>query len=356
MAFYLCVFLICFIVLLRSNNTKGLVFAFVLLTLVSCCRGINVGVDTPQFCAAYEEIGKSTSWDFTSFRYEAGFFYLCKILNLFSHSYRLLIIVTSLLINISVFLFIKRNSYDFMFSTMTYLLFNCFFSSMNLMRQWLALSIVMLGFRCLTKKKYAKYILICLLASLFHKVAVSALLLIPFKLLKSKKAFYIALIAAFTLVFFFANETFNFLAPVFGYVNYIDGEFTSGNNFGSYLLLIEHGFILLLSYWLHKKWCNTNGVVITSNHFSILMGAGILHCGFLLLSSKMVIFNRFSEFFSMYLVILIPEIFKLLKMENYKDYNKLRYGSIGVFLVCFIVISLFRPEWYGCLPYGLFIG
>lgn len=355
MLIYLCLFLICFIVLLRNNNTKGLIVSFVLLALVACLRSINVGTDTNQFCTAYREIGESTDWNFVSFRYEAGFFYLCKILNLFSHNYQLLIIVTSLIINMSVFFFIKRNSYDYMVSTMIYIFCNCFFSSMNLMRQWLALSVIMFGFPYLIKKDYLKYILFCVVASLFHKVAVASVLLIFFSFLKTKKAVYIVTIAMFAFVFVFAENIFNLLALAFNYENYIGGKFTYGNNIGSLLLLAEHGAIVLVAYLMHRKWCKSNRITVVSNHYSILMDAGILHFGFLFLSSKMVIFNRFSEFFSIYLLILIPEILEFLKVEDNKNYNWLRYGGIAVLFAGFVVISQFRPEWYGCIPYELFL-
>lgn len=353
MLIYLILALICFIVLFYNNNTKGLIVSFVLIAFVACLRGINVGADTSQFCTAYVEIGQTDSWDFAIFRYEAGFFYLCKILNLFSSNYQLLIITTSLIIDISIFFFIKKNSYDYLVSTMIFIFCNCFFSSMNLMRQWLALSIIMPGFSYLIKKDYLKYILLCIIASLFHKVAAVSVLLVFFNFFKKKKVLYIATIAAIVLVFAFADNIFNLLASIFNYENYIGGEFTSGSNIGSLLLLLEQGGIVLILYLLHRKWCKNNGLNLESNLYPTLIDIAVLYFGFLLLSSRMVIFNRFSEFFSVYLLILIPEIFEFLKIENHKNYNMLRFGSLAVFFAGFAVISYFRPEWYKCVPYEL---
>ena len=72
---------------------------------------------------------------------------------------------------------IYQQSRDFMLSVYLYLALGLYFQSYNTVRYYLALAILLYAMRPLIQKRYAEFILIVLLASLFHKTALAALVL-----------------------------------------------------------------------------------------------------------------------------------------------------------------------------------
>ena len=164
-----------------------LIFIFSILTLLSALRNISVGVDTSQYYEAYKLIGTIEWNELDKLRYEIGFSLLCKVLNYISSNPQLLLIVTSIFINSSVGLFIYRNSNNVVLSSFIFITYNLYFNYMNIMRQAIAIAIVLFAYEYLKNKKIIKYSILVLIASLFHTSSIICLLFIIFSKVKYDK-------------------------------------------------------------------------------------------------------------------------------------------------------------------------
>ena len=109
------IFAILLVFTIFKKKNKALLISFVLMTLVASLRKYTVGVDTKQFYKAFLLIIADSSWNYSNFRYEPGFYYLCKIIGLITSNAQVLIVVTSIFINLSMYKFIKNNSSDYFF-------------------------------------------------------------------------------------------------------------------------------------------------------------------------------------------------------------------------------------------------
>lgn len=351
MIIYLILLVVIFIIFnISKNKNKAFLISFVLITLIAALRKYTVGADTLQFYRDFSNIVKDLSWNYNNFRYEPGFYYLCKILGLISGDAQILIIVTSIFINFSVFKFIKKNSSDLFLSTILYIITLAFFSNMNIMRQALALAILLFAFEFLKEKKYVKYIVVVLIASLFHTVAFASLLLLVFAILPNKKIVYFIEVAAAILSFIFYRQLFNILTLGFGYSGYATSQYGVSNYFGAVLSALETLVVVTSLFLVSYSKKNRDN----SNKMKLLTIASILYIWFGFLVIRMNIFNRISGLFGIYNIVLIPCLLEKMKENNKSNYIIMKNFVVVIYLTSFLIISILRPEWHGVIPYYFF--
>ena len=343
--------LILLIFFFNKNKKKALIYSFILISLVAILRKYTVGVDTPQFSDAFSRIASDSTWNYLNFRYELGFYYLCKIISIFSKEPQWLIVVSSAFINYSVYRFINKNSSNYLLSTLLYILMNCFFSNMNLMRQAISLEILLFGFEQLKEKKYIKYIIFVLISSLFHTVSFASILLLAFSILPNRKMTYYFEILLAIVTFLFYKQFFNILSLGFGYSEYAQSIFGTSNYFGSLICALE---IFLIIVFLNVLTKSNRIKKENNNTIKCLNIAVILFIWFSFLTIRMTIFNRISGLFMVYSIVLIPSMLDNIKSINNNNYKIAKGVVLTMYLLSFMIISIYRPEWYGVIPYSFF--
>ena len=170
----------------NCNSTKKrkivfLIISCLTLTTIAMFRTKYVGIDTLQYFRNFQYISNTAYSELHLIRYELGFTYLCKILGEFYSDPQILIIVTSIFINVSVFRFIYKNSDNVVLSVIFYILLNFYYNYMNIMRQALAISIILWGFEFIKKEKNISFIITVIIAMQFHSSAILALVFFVFK-------------------------------------------------------------------------------------------------------------------------------------------------------------------------------
>lgn len=338
----------------QYENTKKtyLFLCFLPLTLIACLRSTSVGIDTLQFTNAFDRIALMTPKNFELLRYEYGFIWLCWLLSkLFSNS-QILIITTSLFINYSVAKFIEKNSENVYLSTILFVTANFYFCYMNIMRQALAISILLFGFEYLKKEKYIKYLIFVLLASLFHTSAILAGSFIFFRKFKFNRKFIIISILIAVLAFAFGRQFFALLSGLSPRLaEYANSSFATENYFGSLLDFLVYAFIFLFGAVI--LLLNDRDVFKNkNNNLNILVGLMGAAVVFYALVMKVIIFNRFTHYFSIFSIIWISNC--LMKVKNAKDRFYLSIIVSVLFIIYWLVIMIYRPKWYGVIPYELF--
>jgi len=302
----------------KNSKTKKmyLVFIFSLIAIISSFRNITVGNDTHAYYYNYMLTGNMEWGVLFEARFEPGYFILCKILNYMSPNPLLLFLLVGCFISIAFAIHIYRNSTDVILSTFIFL---CMFfnSTMNVMRQYLAFSIVLLGIELLKGKKYIWYCIISVIASLFHSSALVCLLYIVFIHYKYKR-FHILLYIFIGTISFYSYfhirhilqrivdiiPTFNVFSRFFDSSHHFDGSIV-----GVFWLKIIMALLLLIFYiFVSNDKSNEEFSFSISNIIAWLVSQ--------MITTIMSFVSRLTTYFEFIILTALPNSLERLKNGN----------------------------------------
>lgn len=338
----------------KSNKKKKifLILSFSLLAVIAGIRNYTVGIDTHLYYKFYLNLPNVSFDMLKNVRYEFGFSLLCKILSTICKNPQFLLLITSIFINYAIGNFIYKNSKNVVISTILYIICNYYFSYMNIMRQAIAISIILLGYEKIKKEKYITYSIYVLFASFFHFSAISALVLIVLRKFNFNKKFIVLTIIISVFVFMYGNSIFEILATYSSRLNeYVGTVFVSENYYGALLefLVIAIQFIfgfLIINKYKPEIYKNKN------ENLNTITGIIAMSAIIAIMVMKIIIFNRFLHYFSIFSIIWIANCLELIP----KAKNRLLWIIIilSMFFIYFLVINTYRPEWYGVIPYNIY--
>ena len=219
-----------------NAKTQNILFwgLCVLFTLVSALR-YGVGTDyfdTYANILHLVELGRP-------FHFEFLFLKLNELVVFFGGNIQMLMAICAILTVPMFFLFVKRNvtSKYWFFSIFLFIGFTIYYATMNVVRQYVAIAILLLAYDFFKNKKYIGFILLALLAALFHTSAIISLLILPVYFIvkngKITKLFVFFYFISLICIFVDAREIFkllDFLIPS-RYINYLNSEFFINKNY-----------------------------------------------------------------------------------------------------------------------------
>lgn len=274
---YIICFFICILLLLLNEkiklNQKSFLECIVIIILCTIAgfRDLSIGTDVniyvkPMFQAALYAKNFSQyleySW-FSSYKYvfvkdfEFGFSIVIYIIsNIFKNISAVLFFI-HLLIIVPIYKALHKVSKEFpTWISMIVFLFIYYNQTLNMMRQWIAMSFLIYGYTFLRENNTKKYIILVIVASLFHKTAIIGLIiLIIFKYVQKKNVIsptinIIKVCIISVIIVFSLNIIVEFLNLI-GYSKYI--VYINGNLHLSINQLIIRVPILVLLIINYKK-------------------------------------------------------------------------------------------------------
>lgn len=342
---------------METPELISFVLAFGAMCIMSLFRGIHVGSDTYPYVRFYDMVESLSSYSniFIQTRMEPGFVFYIRLLVRLFHNPQSVIICSS---GITMF-FVMRFIYKY--SRVTWLssfIFFCLFfnASMNVMRQFLALSLVLWSFDYIFKKKFIYFSAIVLLATTFHFSAFIFLIAYPLSKIKvSKKIIFLSIILApFVLFvsFYFISPFLEFMAEG-DFLSYYDKDnkyYAEGVKIATILLLIMYTFFVCygLAGWkiMEKRRVPMNQIDSTMLFF-LIIGVFIT-----LFSLPFNILNRFALYFNIFGIAFLPNtIHQFAKRQPVAGHI-----VVGVLLLSlyYLVINVYRPEWTHIYPYSFY--
>ena len=332
-----------------GKKTKIYVAAcFAALTVIAAVRATTVGVDTAQFCRAYAAIGL-TPWGSLrdSFRYEWGFLILCKFLNYISNDPQLLIVATSVIVNVPIGIFIYRNSAKPALSIFLYLGLTCYTQNMNIMRNAMAVAVVLLAFEALKERHNILFIALIALAASFHKTAPFLLILWPLWRLRFSKRTFLVYGILCVVLFIFLHPAADLLATLLGKDEIYSEKYTGSNYFGAMFKALLAIFITGVVFNYFRVGQRRGASLTQTDRFycHVLM----LWIMFSLLGMQIEIFARLCVYFNIFAVVGVARALQFCDNGGERTFVELLIG--GVALCYFVIVGLYRPEWQGAIPY-----
>ncbi len=289
-AFFLCLFSVLSI---YSNREVRLLSIFFLLFLIMIFCGNNENPDYVGYKFKYDSIKNHNATDFVFSNPYIGFNMLQFICHAIGLNYQAFLFIVALLGYALII-----NTLHYFHANMSYVLllylFYPFFYDVIQIKNFLAMSIVIYSIRYLlnnTKSATLKYVVLIILASLFHIVSVSYLLLLLTKLKRKVPLYILAFLSSVSVAILIRLRLIN-LSSV---ASILFGDLLPQEKFGYFNPVINYGFIvidgimlyciLILEFISHKLGSismNVNGICMQKSlqyKLVILMR----DCNFLLL-------------------------------------------------------------------------
>lgn len=335
---------------LNDKNTKKAFYGIIFFLFIISGIRYYVGQDYYHWTYIYDCI--ATNHPHGEY-VEIGYKYLnLFIQNLPYSNVFWLYLITSAFIIFGFGYAIKKNvesKYLFV-SVFIFISSGIFFATLNLIRQYLAIVIILLGLKNLKNNKYIKFSIIILLASLFHT---SALIMVPFMffyiMFKNNKyndkliiLYIISLIFIVIDIRYFV-EAFSFIIPG-RWKWYLDSEFMTYRNYSAIVKQLVPNILLIFTMINRKKiiqYNKDNDIYILLFYINVI----ITNCFY-----GVLVLLRFSYFFDISLVFVIPLILKIL--DSY-DINIKRLGNVLIwgYYALLIVVIIFFMNGHGVMPY-----
>lgn len=343
MAFYLLTyfFSIIFAVIYDIAPSRYLKKIFFTLCLLVLCfpfliRAPSIGMDTMTYLDIFRDISLSDNLIGYSLitNMEIGFVLVVRTIQIFTTNYSIIFFLLSFLIFIPYFYSIKKFKFSLTIMVICLLSFtNFYLMSFNILRQSLALSIVVLASIFLVQHKKNNYYLCSVLAFLFHYSAIisfSFILIYKYRNIISKY-WYLMVLSSATLSLFFLNLIANNYER---YSNYVEKD-TVAEKSGVLLFLMLNGILVISIFakkFIDKKYVDFYSFLISL--YSIYIGLSLFY-QFTSITNQGV--NRMTFYF------LWPAIFLILiplKSIRNLDFKVASYLLIIAFLSFFAVFTL----------------
>lgn len=289
-------------VIRQKYKIAGIFFMIIAMIILILVSGLRSGIgDTYMYRHLYDLAIPGYS---ANGAYETGFVLFVKMLRSISDDSQLMIIVTSIIINVFNISTIYKYSKDsyFELGVFMYITSGYYIVTMNGIRQSLAAAIIFGATTLIIKGKFKSYLVVILLMSTIHT---SALVMIPIYFICRAKAWEKTtnILFGMTLIgVILFQPLMSILMNILGSTRY--GEYATFKEGGANLLRIAVFSVpVILAYIKRDK-------VREWEYSNVIVNMNILCFIIMIFSSFNWIFARFTIYLQLYSFILLPYIVK----------------------------------------------
>ncbi len=307
----------------------------------------GIGTDYFSYRAIYHNNINTSFFTFSlndEFSIEFGNNLLVRISNFLFHDYHGYIFLTALIICGLFFYFLKEYTELCRFSLMVFICLVIFVGpSMNIIRQVMAVAIVIQGFKYIFSRKFLPYLIFILVAAVFHS---TALIMIPVYFLYSKKekqnAVRLIVVICICLFLPVIMDLVFRLLPYIPFLARYASKYTFSFQASFKIIYIVLKIpIILYVFLFYKKLISKD----SRNEFYIYLFLIELAASFLgsfsQWSFRIMYYGMISE------IILVPQ---LLSMVNGKNKRICYFLILGYYIFCFWFLHYVRGN-DGIFPY-----
>lgn len=322
------------LLLMRGDTTykRGwfVVFATAQWIVLSGFRHISVGADTAQYGALFHEtkplpLEAMTQNFFTIVFTESedpGYYLFQRLTQFVIDDYQMYLVLIAFLFMVPFGYWVYKYSSEPLISFLLFsVLFYEFFAVTGLRQTVATALVVLVGYHFVKARKLGTFLLIVLIAMTIHK---SALIFLPFYFLANKrltKAYILSMLGLIATLFIFRGPFFELLVTISGYDTYVNLAGAGAVNFSIMLL-----FVLVVALWRRDKILANRPEAL--HYFNALFLAAC----FLPLTFINPSMMRLVQYFTLFLLLLIPEIIKTFER---REQLVVYYAAVTILLVLF---------------------
>ena len=330
---------------IKSGNRSSYI-AILLLVLFAGLRAETVGYDVANYRANFDILARRHKWS-AGHDFEFGFqiiTYLISFVFRGSFGFSLTMIVYEIIIVMCVDYATKKLTKNNTLAMFIFITVDSYFRGFGQIRQMIAVSILMVAFVFAKEKNLLKYAASCLIASMFHKVA---LILLPLYFLFSinfKYYLHYILIILAAIIFCVFNGAIIKLISIVLNVDFYDKYILT--NYGimdfsliGYLEVIAYtslfAFLLIYKIIYEKR----NGK-IKNNNYRIFLDLFFCSVIFLIVSLAMQRpehYGRLAYYFFWSLIFLVPAFLDTIKNKKVKIFFTICVVCVAVMYLYFSI-------------------
>ncbi|MCT1797324.1 EpsG family protein [Aerococcus viridans] len=298
--------------LTRKKAICFLAISGIILIFISAFRSPLVGTDTNSY-VYYFDLSKNLNISQilkNDYGIEKGYLIYNWLVSRISDQRWVLFMINAIIINVPILYYIYKNSRYIVLSVYLYITLYLYGVSLNVTRQFLAIGIFLLGFEILKRGHRITYIVLILIASTFHQSAIIFLIIGLLLYIKPnwKNMLIIGVLVSIGTVVFYSNPLL-ILRIASGYAEkYAGTDFLEMASVqGSIIIWVVQIILYILAILIQKNSDKKLDVGSKINIFvsSIMV---LISVSISILSTRMQILSRFSYFFEIFMIILIPYI------------------------------------------------
>ena len=299
------------------------VFMLIFLLLLAL-RGLQCGVDTKQYLRLFNEYSaQNVSQLLSSYDHEFGYKLLNRLVGLVGGSYRMLLIITSVICVVPLWYFYKRESQNQLLTIALFLTVAPYMMYFSGIRQAIAMSLGIPIWYAAKSKKLWLFVALVLLAIQFHVSAFVLFLLYPLYHANITTKWLWAVVPCMVAVFVFRSVVFTFLSGLFW------NEYSTIRETGATTILTLLVLFGLYSYIIPDEDKMDRNAIAMRN---ILLLSIVLQIFAMLHPVAM----RVNYYFLIFVPILIPKIANCSK----KQYTQISRWSVVVmttYFMCYFI-------------------
>lgn len=305
--------------------------------LISGLRGLSVGADTYTYYYSYLKV-KNMSFDelfqnvlvklvYNTGNRDPGYDLFVKLTQIISEDYQVFLMIIAFIFMIPFMIWVWRESMNPLISFALYSsLFYAFFSITGIRQTISTALVVLIGDRFIKERKLIPFLIVSFVASLIH---MSSLVFVPFYFLsrvkiRQKTVVLAGLVCATSFVF--KSQLKNIFISISGYEDYSAAYMGAGTSTFTFLLLML--FVLSIFAYRRDKYIEEN------QRFYIALYLAMFFVPLTWLNPSAM---RIVQYFSIYLVLLIPEMVEAVFYEKSKK-------VVTIIIVGALVFFLFKSN------------
>lgn len=309
------------LIVAKYGNNKGIYWCFFLILMFfSTFRGMEVGGDTAVYQWAFSDTEAVTGSTIKS--YEFGYLLLNLFVFYFIQDYTFFLGVTSFLVLFPIFYFTPRYSKNYNVIVSFYVLLYNYNFSLCFVRQFIAISILYVGYLACASTHKKKYLVIAvLIATLFHQSSIAFLILLLFV----NKRYNRNLVSLLIVLSYFVGRL-NIIIPIlrlFGITSFYSGDLAGE------MVFTLNGFIMTIYFAYIAYICDEESFIM----YTMMIG---------LLAFNVLVFNtnlsRLNWSLSIVQILILGNM-KLLPrfQKNVKIHKALSYVYAITLYIAFLV-------------------
>lgn len=326
----------------QQHKMKMFVFiAIVFWTLLVGLRSQSMGNDLGAYLPSFERISRC-SWNkilnLNLYNYESGYVVFNKLIGTVWNNKQFFLFICAVCSIVPFGYFIYRYSSDPLFSLIIYMGLPIMLAPFSALRQGIALAITVMSFKYIKEKKVFKFLILVLLASLFHSSALVFLIAYPLFWIKFHPVSRVLSVAVIPVVYIFRN-------PIFAIVSKLFKENAVPDDNGAFTLFIIFTLIYVFCIlFSNKENQEINGYLNLFWSVCLIQAMGGVYS----------IVLRVGYYFMPYLMLLLPEVFSNQISKFSKKYKTLLKFMVMSLFFGYSIYTLNKGGWAETNPYTFF--
>lgn len=318
----------------KKKNLVFLAIIFLQFTFIAWQRDFYVGQDTYGYYRGFLDFSKCNFYEIltNNVNWEPGYKLWNWIIFNLGGDFHTYLLITGAFINFSFLRFVFKYSSLAWLCVVIYVAFGFFAGSLHILRQYLAISIILYSYQFLLEKKLIPFIIIVLIASLFHSSAFPFIVTyFVWQIIPTKKSL---LVIIFLLSLIVCLKIGDYLMSLFLFSEKFHDQYFNNDSSGTgYSMLILMFLTMMFGLVMKPKRISTKNQFFYNIYFIALCLQP--------LATIVSMVSRGIIYWSISITIFLPNI--ITNIEN-KNLRTFAYAVVSAGLILFFFIITNRFE------------